>query len=78
MLDKLKTFLEKTNEIWRMVQDVVSIKGGLYIDMFAVVMIARLIGAMFGKPPLTVAEAGLWGATIAAFAYSGTNGPKGS
>lgn len=60
---------------WRYIQDLASLRGGLYIDAFAVVMIARLLAPLKGGPALTPAEAGMWAATIGAFAYSG-RGPK--
>lgn len=45
-----------------------NIKGGTFVDAFAVVMLARLIGPLFHLPPMNGAEAGMWAATISAFA----------
>jgi len=51
--------------------------GGTWVDMFGVVILIRLILPLFHFPPMTYAEAGIWGTTIASFAYSNTgNGPK--
>lgn len=75
MLTKIKEFLGKTQELWRMAQDIVSVKGGLYVDAFALAVLLRLLGPFKGYPAMTPQEAGLWAATIAAFAYS-NNGPK--
>lgn len=76
MLDKLKSILKILQQAWAWCQDFISIKGGLFVDAFAVVMIVRLLGPLKGFPPLTVAEAGMWAATITAFAASNIGGSK--
>ena len=75
MLERLKRFLIRAEEISALLQNLVSVKGRLFVDMFAVVMVVRLIAVLAGKPPLTAAEAGMWAATIATFGYS-NSGPK--
>ena len=52
------------------------LEGGTWVDIFGVVFIARLLAVLWGLPPLTLAEAGIWGTTISAFAYSNSQGPK--
>lgn len=70
MLDKIKFY-------WAYVQQLLSLDGGLYIDAFAVCFMVRLLGPLRGYPPVNMAEAGMWSATIAAFAYGKGGGPKG-
>jgi hypothetical protein len=54
-----------------------SLDGGSWIDIFGVVILARIIAVFWHFPPLTVAEAGLWSCTISAFAMTNTfGGPK--
>ena len=53
-----------------------SLDGGSWVDLFGLVMLVRLIAVMFHFPALSMAEAGLWAATITSFAYSNTNGPR--
>lgn len=48
--------------------------GGTWVDVFGLVFIIRLLAVLWHFPPLTMAEAGLWGVTIGSFAYS--NKPK--
>lgn len=76
MLDNIKAYIQKGQELLDIAQDVVSVKGGLWVDLFAIAVLLRLLGPFKGYPPLTAQEAGLWAATIGAFAYSkgGSNG----
>jgi len=67
--------IDKLLSGWKVIQEFLSIDGGLYIDAFAIVFIVRLLAPLRGFPPVSNAEAGLWAATISAFAYSG-KGPK--
>jgi hypothetical protein len=53
-----------------------SLDGGTWVDLFGVIILARLIAVFFHFPPLTMQEAGLWSCTVGAFAYS-NHGPKG-
>ncbi len=69
MFDKLMLW-------WKRVQQFASIDGGLYIDAFAIVMLLRLLGPLRGYPAMTPSEAGMWAATIGAFAVSNFGGPK--
>lgn len=50
--------------------------GGQWVDLFGVVFIIRLMAVLWHFPPLTLAESGMWAATISSFAYSNTQGPK--
>lgn len=75
-MDKLKGFFVTLKNVSTLVQDAVSVDGGLWVDCFAIVMLLRLLGPFKGYPAMTTAEAGMWAATIAAFSYSNTNGPK--
>ena len=52
------------------------IDGGDWVDIFGIVFIIRLLAPLFHMPPLTYSEAGVWGTTIASFAYSNTGTPK--
>ncbi len=63
-------------EIWKTLQQFLSVDGGLYVDLMCVVIIVRLLAVLWKFPPLTVAEAGLWGATVTAFAAGNFKGPK--
>jgi hypothetical protein len=70
MLDNIKAYIQKGQELWNLAQDIVSVKGGLWVDMFAIAVLLRLLGPFKGFPAMTPQEAGLWAATIASFAYS--------
>lgn len=61
---------EQLKAWWDYLQDLFSLKAGLYIDAFAVVMLVRLLAPLKGYPQMNAAEAGMWAATITAFAYS--------
>jgi hypothetical protein len=74
MLDRVKAYVQKGQELWNMTQDIVSVKGGLWVDMFALATLLRLLAPLRGYPAMTVQEAAIWGTTIAAFSYSKTNG----
>jgi hypothetical protein len=76
VLDNIKAYIQKGQELWNMAQDVVSVKGGLWVDLFAIVTLVRLLAPLKGFPAMTVQEAAIWGTTIAAFSYSkgGSNG----
>lgn len=67
--------LEKLTDIWNVIHDAMNVDGGTWVDIFGVVIIARLLAVMKGMPALTPAEASIWAATITSLAY--TNGkPK--
>jgi hypothetical protein len=53
-----------------------SLDGGSWVDLFGIVIILRLLAVFAHFPPLTLAEAGIWGTTIASFAASNIGGPK--
>lgn len=53
-----------------------SLDGGSWIDIFGVVVLVRLIAPLFHFAPMTMAEAGVWSATIASFAATNIGGPK--
>lgn len=76
LMNKIKALLATLQEIWSMAQDLISIKGGLYVDAFALVILVRLLAVLKGAAPLNPSEAGLWAVTIAAFSYS-HGGPNG-
>lgn len=67
MIEKLKALAPQIQAAWNWAQEFVSVKGGLYVDMFAVIFLLRLLGPLFGWPALTFPEAGVWAATIGAF-----------
>ena len=74
MLDKIKGYIQKGQELWNMAQDIVSVKGGLWVDAFAIATLLRLLGPFWGFPSMTVQEAAIWGTTIAAFAATKIGG----
>jgi len=53
-----------------------SLDGGTWVDLFGAVFIIRLLAPLFHLPAMNLAEAGVWGTTIASFAYSNTGTPK--
>jgi hypothetical protein len=53
-----------------------SLDGGSWVDLFGTVMLVRLLAPLFHLPPMNVAEAGTWAATIASFAATNIGGPK--
>lgn len=63
--------MDKFIAILKAIQNAAQLKGGTYVDLFAVVFILRLLGPFRGYPAMTPAEAGCWAATISAFAYNG-------
>jgi hypothetical protein len=65
--------LTKLKELLAQIPDV---KGGTFVDVFAVIFIVRLLGPLWGLHSINTAEAMLWGSTIASFAYGHGNGPK--
>lgn len=67
---------DKVMDIWHKVQAFLSVDGGLYIDAMCLVILLRLLAVLKGYPPMTAAEAGLWGATICTYGYSQRGGPK--
>jgi hypothetical protein len=52
------------------------ISGNQWVDVFGMVVLARLIAPLFHLPPMNMAEAGVWSATIASFAATNIGGPK--
>jgi hypothetical protein len=64
--------------IFSNIQDLVKVPGSLYVDLFGLVMVVRLLAVLKGFPPLTVSEAAVWGTTVGSLAYYNTNGPKGA
>lgn len=75
-MERIKLILRIVQRGWSWCQDFISLKGGLYIDAFALVFLVRLLGPLKGFPPVTPAEAATWSATIAAFAASNIGGSK--
>ena len=75
MLDKLNAFIAKIKPILSGFQDLVSVPGGLYVDLFGLVMVVRLLAVLKGFPPLSMSEAAVWGTTVGSLAYS-NGGPK--
>lgn len=69
---------DKLMSAWKWAQEFLSVRGGLFVDLFALVFVVRLLAPLKGFPALNVAEAGMWAATISAFAYSNGGGPKAS
>ena len=54
--------IEKLTQIWNVIQDAVQVKGGTWVDLFGLVMIARLLAPLKGMAPLNPSEAGVCGA----------------
>ncbi len=77
LIDKLKAVLGKLKEVSQLVQQVGDIKGSLYVDLFGIVMMIRLLAVIKGFPPLSASEAAVWGSTIGSLAYS-NGGPRNS
>jgi len=68
MLDNIRFY-------WDYIQDLLSVDGGLYVDFMCVAVIIRLLAVLWRFPPMSNAEAGLWGVTIATYGYT-TKGGK--
>jgi hypothetical protein len=66
----ISNLLTRVKPIWEMVQDLLSVKGGLYVDALCLVIIVRVLAVLWGFAPLTGAEAGIWSATICAYGYT--------
>ena len=78
MITKLKQFLVSFKNVSSVVQDALSVNGGLYVDAFAIVTLLRLLAPLKGYPAMSLAEAGIWGTTIAAYAAGNFGGPHAS
>jgi hypothetical protein len=77
MLEKLNVFLTQAKSVFAGFQDLVKVPGGLYVDLFGLVMVVRLLAVLKGFPPVSAAEAAVWGTTVGSLAYS-NGGPKSS
>jgi hypothetical protein len=75
MIEKINIFISQMKLIYSNIQDLVKVPGGLYVDLFGLVMIVRLLAVLKGFPPLSVSEAAVWGTTVGSLAYS-NGGPK--
>jgi hypothetical protein len=53
-----------------------SLDGGTWVDIFGAIVLIRMIAPLFKLPPMNMAEAGIWSATIASFAATNIGGPK--
>lgn len=69
VLQRSHCMLDRLLSLWFKLQKF-TLDGGTFVDLFAVVTVLRLCGPLFGRPPMNLAEAGVWSATIAAFAAS--------
>ena len=67
MLEKIKAFLQGTLDI----------KGGTFVDLFAVVFLVRLLGPLWHLPAINIAEATFWSATVESFAATKIGGSNG-
>lgn len=76
MIEKINIFISQFKSIFSNLQDLISVPGGLYVDLFGLVMVARLLAVLKGFPPLSASEAAVWGSTVASLAYSNTGTPK--
>ena len=70
--------MDLVNKILAYAQSALSIDGGTWVDIFAVVFIIRLLAPLKGFAPMTNSEAGIWATTIMSFSYNNTNRPKGA
>lgn len=61
-------------ELWKRIQAALAVDGGLYVDAFALVLIVRLLAVLWGYPPVTGPEAGVWASVVSAYAYSNKKG----
>jgi len=75
MIEKINTFISQFKSIFSNLQDLVSVPGGLYVDLFGLVMVVRLLAVLKGFPPISASEAAVWGTTVGSLAYS-NGGPK--
>lgn len=76
MLNKLTNWLAEFKPLFQTLQDLAEVRGGLYVDIFGVVIVVRLWAVLKGFPPLTAYEAAVWATTVGSLAYSNTQGPK--
>jgi len=76
MIDRIKLYSSSIQAAWKWLQGFLSIDGGLFVDAFAIVFLVRLLGPLRGYPAMNAPEAGMWAATIAAFAASNIGGPR--
>lgn len=67
--------LQKIKEHWDAVQKIFDIDGDVYLGIFTLAIIFRLVLAGYGRAPINMAEAAAYGSAIGAFAYS-NRGPR--
>ena len=67
MIEKIRAFLQGTLDI----------KGGTFVDLFAVVFLVRLLAPLWHLPAINMSEATFWSMTIGAFAATKIGGSNG-
>ncbi len=77
MIEKIKELISQLKSVFSAVQDLVNVPGSLYVDLFGIVIMLRLLAVLKGFPPLSVSEAAVWGTTVGSLAYS-NGGPRNS
>lgn len=62
--------LEKIKFYWDWFQSMLDIDGDVWMGLLTAIYAYRIVAVLWGKPPVTVAEATLYSAAVGAFAYS--------
>lgn len=62
-------------EGWEYIQSLLDIDGDVWMGLLTALYIYRILAVVWGKAPVTMAEAGIYASAVTAFAYS-NKGPK--
>lgn len=60
---------------WNYIQSLLDIDGDVWMGLFTLVIVGRIVLVLKGCAPLTAAEAATYGTAVGAFAYS-NKGPR--
>ena len=66
---RLKQLIDK-------IQELVDLHGDTWLAMFTATIVARVIMAAFGFPPVTMAESAAYASAVTAFAATNIGGPR--
>lgn len=68
--------IERIQQVWDRIQDLFDISGDIYMGLFTMLILVRIVYVLKGAQPLTASEAACYGSAVGAFAYSNTGRPK--
>lgn len=60
---------------WDYIQSLFDLDGDLWMGLLTAVYVYRILAVVWGQPPITLAEGGIYSVAVGAFAYS-NRGPR--